>query len=100
MKININISVDLIQCEIQFLRKYFEDPNKIVFLLLCNFSAIAARNPYLSFSKEAELKDVYESLIKKEILKIDNLRNISLTTIGKLIVEKIDRGNIIDDLLN
>ena len=98
MKININISVDLTQSEIQFLRKYFEDPNQI-------------RSPYFSFSKEAELKfyqpvssfrgqDVYESLIKKEILKIDNLRNISLTTIGKLIVEKIDRGNIIDDLLN
>ena len=93
MKININISVDLTQSEIQFLRKYFEDPNQI-------------RSPYFSFSKapvisiEGELKDVYESLIKKEILKIDNLRNISLTTIGKLIVEKIDRGNIIDDLLN
>ena len=87
MKININISVDLTQSEIQFLRKYFEDPNQI-------------RSPYFSFSKEAELKDVYESLIKKEILKIDNLRNISLTTIGKLSVEKIDRGNIIDDLLN
>ena len=99
MKININISVDLTQSEIQFLRKYFEDPNQIRRVTLVVLGQ-TIRSPYFSFSKEAELKDVYESLIKKEILKIDNLRNISLTTIGKLIVEKIDRGNIIDDLLN
>jgi len=94
MIVNINISVELTQIEITFLRKYFDkNPDKIInphFSLPGN-KAIMAIN---------EEKSNFDSLIKKDILKMDSIGNATLTTLGKLIIEKIDRGNIIDDLLN
>ena len=90
MKISVNISVDLTIDEISFLRKNFDkniDRSINIFI-------------YLHLPGKCDEKNIYDSLAKKDILKKDDMRNVSLTTIGKLIMEKIDRGNIIDDILN
>ena len=66
-------------------------------------------NPILSmsgpFNKKVHKTDdiersVFEDLKNKDILKKDMMENHTLTSLGRLVVEKIDRNNIIDDLLN
>jgi hypothetical protein len=53
-----------------------------------------------SFENSLELERLgVSSLCKKEILKKDTLHNYELTNIGKLIVTKISRDTIIDEIL-
>lgn len=83
MKLIINIEVELTNDELSFLRKEFEG------------------RPHRSFNRYFNQPPThFFSLLKKDILVTDSMGNSSLTTIGKMVMDRIDRDNRIDEILN
>lgn len=89
MKININIEIDLNKLELRFLRKYFTTNQRINQILL----QIKKENRWIA--------EPTKSLLESGILQItDNIGTVELTLLGRLLMDKIDRNNLIDDLLS
>ncbi len=82
MIININIDIELNSEQILFLRKFYIDKSTKQFL-----------------SRTSNDTQIADSLQDRDILKKDNLMNYTLTTIGNIIVDKIDRDKIINNIL-
>lgn len=85
MKINVNVEIFLSDEEISFLKKSF----------LLNTSRIL--NPFLV--KEDNLH-LLNSLVQKGIIQSDDIGNISLTVLGKLLLLEFDRNNRIDKIIS
>ena len=93
MTINININIELSQEEIHLLRKYYTNGRT-------SKQFWAPR--MISTNKQLEIVKEYiiaESLLNKEVFKKDMMNNYTLTTIGNIIVDKIDRDKIINNIL-
>ena len=83
MKLTLNIELELDNGEISFLRKEFEG------------------RPHRSFNRYFHQPPPhFFSLLKKDILVTDSMGNSSLTTIGRMVVNRIDRDNRIDEILS
>jgi predicted transcriptional regulator len=76
-KIELEISTE----EIEFLKKFFDYGNNTLFWKM---------------SKE---KEYFKELESKGMVKIDNINNCELTTIGEEILKQVSRENIIDKLI-
>jgi len=82
MIININIDIELNKEQILFLRKFYIDKSTKQFL-----------------SRTSNDTKIADSLQDRDILKKDNLMNYTLTILGHLIIDKIDRDKIINNIL-
>ena len=82
MIININIDIELNSEQILFLRKFYIDKSTKQFL-----------------SRTSNDTQIADSLQDRDILKKDNLMNYTLTILGHLIIDKIDRDKIINNIL-
>lgn len=78
-KIELEISTE----EIEFLKKFFDYGNR----------------PNTIFWKMSKEKEYFKELESKGMLKIDNINNCELTTIGEEILKQVSRENIIDKLI-
>lgn len=78
-KIELEITAE----EIEFLKKFFDYENK----------------PNTLFWKMSKEKEYFKELESKGIIKIDNINNCELTTIGQEILKQVSRENIIDKLI-
>ena len=88
MELKIVIDISLTDEEVSFLRKFFENKERTL-------------NLHLHFCEPRDrIKNVSIELIKKDILKIDSISNMTLTNIGKKVMDMIDRDKIINDILN
>ena len=83
MIININIDIELNKEQILFLRKFYIDKSTKQFL-----------------SRTSNDTKIADSLQDRDILKKDNMFNYTLTILGHLIIDKIDRDKIIDSIIN
>ena len=88
MELKIVIDINLTDEEVSFLRKYFENKERTLNL---NLSVPSSKNT---------IRNIGIELIKKDILKVDSMSNMTLTNIGKKVVDMIDRDKIINDILN
>ena len=95
MILNIEIEIELNIYELKMLRKYFE--NDLSRKLNPFFSEVFKGKKIVE-SIQNEM-DIVSSLYKKDILKTDSINNYELTLLGKSIVDKINRNNIIDKLI-
>jgi hypothetical protein len=93
MIININIDIEISKEEIHLLRKHFNNGR--------TSKQFWAPRPNLSVYSEEIVKEynIVESLLNKEVFKKDMMNNYTLTTIGNIIVDKIDRDKIINNIL-
>ena len=83
MKLTLNIELELDNDELSFLRKEFEGKEHRSF------------NRYFH-----QPPSHFFSLLKKDILVTDSMGNSSLTTIGKIVMDRISRDNRIDEILS
>ena len=92
MKLTIKIDIDLTQDELNFLRKYFVNKERTINL---HFLDVGRNKPVTN-----QFRNTSIDLIKKDILKADSLSNVTLTNIGKKVMDMIDRDKRINDILN
>ena len=85
MILNLNISVDLEENEVKFLRVEFSQNHKKIL------------NAYWIILKLKS--ELMESLIKKSVLIKDEIGNCKLTPIGVSIMNEIDRDKRLEKLL-
>lgn len=93
MKIDININIELNKEEIQLLRKYYTNGKTSK-----QFLGIPNRNTNVEKEPGKEY-NIVKILTEKEILIKDNMMNFKLSIIGKIVVDKIDRDKIINNIL-
>lgn len=86
MELKIVINISLTDDELIFLRKYFENKEGII---------IGHTNKPSEKEKNAAI-----DLVVKKIVKIDSFSTISLTEIGKQVMDLIDRDKRIETILN
>lgn len=86
MELKIVIDINLTDEEVNFLRKFFENKERTLNLHFCE--------------PRDGIRNVAIELIQKDILKVDSISNMTLTNIGKKVVDMIDRDKIINDILN
>jgi hypothetical protein len=86
MDLKIVIDITLTDEELFFLRKYFENKERTLNLHFCE--------------PRDGIRNVAIELIQKDILKIDSISNLTLTNIGKKVMDMIDRDKRINDILN
>lgn len=86
MELKIVIDISLTDDELIFLRKYFENKEKII---------IGHRNTHSEKEKNATI-----DLVVKKIIKIESFSIVSLTEIGKKVMDLIDRDKRIETILN
>lgn len=96
MIININIDIELSQEEIHLLRKHFNNGR--------TSKQFWALRPMINITSKKKLEidkeyNIVESLLNKEVFKKDMMNNYTLTKIGNIIVDKIDRDKIINNIL-
>ena len=77
------IELEISREEIEFLKKFFDYENK----------------PNTLFWKMSKEKEYFKELESKGMVKIDNINNCELTTIGEEILKQVSRENIIDKLI-
>jgi hypothetical protein len=87
MELKIVIDINLTDEEVSFLRKYFENKERSLHIL----------HLYLP---QNGIRNVAIELIQKDILKIDSISNMTLTNIGKKVMDMIDRDKRIHDILS
>lgn len=83
----ITIDITLSDNDLFILRRIFTNKDRII-------------NIYFKDIISESLRHQIEDLDSKGIVKVNNMGNTSLTDIGKLIFDKIDRDKRIDDILN
>jgi hypothetical protein len=93
MIININIDIELNNDQIFFLRKFYIDKSTRQF----HISSKPGQTAGWSFSPD---NIIAESLVDKDILKKGARMNYTITLLGQLILDKIDRDKIIDRIIN
>ena len=98
MIININIDIELNNDQIYFLRKFYIDKSTRQF----HISSKPGQTAGWSFSPD---NIIAESLVDKDILKKGAdwnhmSMNYTITLLGQLIMDKIDRDKIIDRIIN
>ena len=102
MIININIDIELNNDQIYFLRKFYIDKSTRQF----HISSKPGQTAGWSFSPD---NIIAESLVDKDILKKEadwnhvtalGSMNYTITLLGQLIMDKIDRDKIIDRIIN
>ena len=86
MELKIVIDINLTDEEVSFLRKFFENKERTLNLHF--------------YEPRDKIKNVSIELIKKDILKMDSISNMTLTNIGKKVMDMIDRDKRINDILN
>ena len=95
MIFKIELDLELTVDEIKILRKYFDKEDTKL-------------NPYFMgyFNKKFNtpesinnIREILSSLEKKEVLREDQIHNYELTIVGKFILSKINRENLINKLL-
>ena len=102
MIININIDIELNNDQIYFLRKFYIDKSTRQFHISSKPGQTAGWSSLYSFSPD---NIIAESLVDKDILKKgadwNHMRmNYTITLLGQLILDKIDRDKIIDRIIN
>ncbi len=88
--IKIDISIELSNDEVLFLRKHFEDDSE---------KQLSAFRYYINNKTPSDYNIIIDKLSNDGILNEDHVGNHKLTFIGKIIVKKINRNSIIDGLL-
>lgn len=96
MDIKITMDISLSDSDILIFRKFFTNKD-IVF----NIYFQSDHTNRLNLPRTLKtLKNDFIVLESKLIIKIDNLGNVNLTDLGKLVFDQIDRDKRIDDILN